>query len=457
MGAVIVLDVGKTLSKLSLWSTDGVLLAKERRPNAVLTADPYKPLDVAGIADWLVNTLAKFAEHPVEAIIPVAHGAAVAGIRNGVLAFTPMDYEWDIPPDIMADYREGRDDFAITGSPAFPSGLNIGAQLHYLETQGSLEGVTLMPYAQYWAWLLSGVAVSEVTSLGCHSDLWSPAAGNFSPMAKRRGWAARFAALAKAGEVIGTLKPELAALTGLSPSVRIHAGLHDSNAALVAAKGFAESDRQEATLLSTGTWFVAMRCPQEPVELTRLPEARDCLINVDAFGKPTPSARFMGGREIELLGARIDLDEDQVAMLAALPAVLAKDVMILPSFVSGSGPYPDRTGAWINPPDGINEQRAAIALYAALVADTSLDLIGAKDRLIVEGRFAGSELFVRAIATLRPGTQVFSASNEADVSLGALRLINSVIQSKSMLARVEPLGDDLKSYRARWRDRGGKT
>ncbi len=39
------------------------------------------------------------------AIIPVAHGAAVAAIRNGQLAFPPVDYEAPIPDGVMAAYR----------------------------------------------------------------------------------------------------------------------------------------------------------------------------------------------------------------------------------------------------------------------------------------------------------------------------------------------------------------
>ena len=98
----------------------------------------------------------------------------------------------------------------------------------------------LVPWAQYWAWWLSGTAVSEVTSLGCHSDLWSPDAADWSPLAKAQGWDQRFAPLAKAGDVIGTISPALAAATGLPATVKVLAGLHDSNAALMAARGFAE-------------------------------------------------------------------------------------------------------------------------------------------------------------------------------------------------------------------------
>ena len=316
-----------------------------------MPADPYAPLDTARIAAWLIATLADYAAHPVEAIVPVAHGASVAGIRGGVLAFAPPDYEWALPEQDLASYRSGRDPFAVTGSPALAAGLNLGAQLHMLEALGALDGALLMPYAQYWAWLLSGVAVSEVTSLGCHTDLWDPVRAEFSPMAVRRGWAAQFAPLARAGDAVGALLPEFARQTGLSPRVRIHAGLHDSNAALLAARGFPETSEREATVLSTGTWFVAMRAigrsSAGPVDIAGLPEARDCLVNVDVEGHPVPSARFMGGREIELLGRRIDHAGTQ-----GLDAVLRDMAMVLPSQVAGCGPFPGAGGRRVNWPEG---------------------------------------------------------------------------------------------------------
>jgi sugar (pentulose or hexulose) kinase len=446
-GVFIVIDLGKTLSKVSLWSRDGRCLDKQTRACRPQPAAPYVPLDLAATADWVIQTLGRYSAHPVEAIIPVAHGAAVAGIRSGVLAFSPMDYEWELPGEVLAAYRAQRDPFAVTGSPALPAGLNLGAQLHYLETLGSFEGVTLLPYAQYWAWLLAGEAVSEVTSLGCHSDLWAPGQCDFSPLARARGWAGKFAPLVRAGDVAGTLKPELAWLTGLSTGVRVLAGLHDSNAALLAARGFPEIAGHEATVLSTGTWFVAMRSPAGPVDLAALPEARDCLVNIDALGQAIPSARFMGGREIELLGERIDLPGT-----AGLADVLIDNAMVLPGQVPGCGPFPASFGRWINQPADPVARRAAVSLYAALLADTALNLIGAADRLLIEGRFAASELFVRALATLRPGTQVYTAGAEADVSFGALRLALPELPPQGALTRVAPLDRDLGAYRAEWHD-----
>lgn len=417
---------------------------------------PYLPLDHDGIAAWLIDGLKQFAGHPVEAIIPVSHGAAVAGIRGGAPAFPPPDYEWDPPAELAADYRAARDAFAVTGSPALPAGLNLGMQLHCLEAAapGGLEGITLMPLAQYWAWLLSGVAVSEVTSLGCHTDLWSPAAGDFSPMAKRRGWAQRFAPLAMAGDAIGTLRPELAAATGLSPTVRIHAGLHDSNAALHAARGFAAISGQEATVLSTGTWFIAMRLCRDVPDLAALSPGRDCMVNMDVHGRPVPSARFMGGREIEsVIGIdtrRVDILADQPALLAAVPRVLAAGAMLLPGRVPGCGPYPQGSGKWIAEPADWHEKRAAMCLYAALVTEASLGLIGSRGCLLVEGRFAEAQVFVRALAALRPDMAVHTANAHNDVSFGALRLLLPGLTPQGELVRAQPLDANLTAYRHRW-------
>lgn len=456
VGTTIVIDLGKTLSKVSLWSADGQMLDRQVRANAPVDVDGIKRLDVAGIGRWLVEALRRYADHPVTDIIPVGHGAAVVAVANGRVVAPPLDYEQAIPDEVMSAYRAERDSFAVTGSPALPDGLNFGSQLWWAhQLHPDITDATLLPWAQYWAWFLSGVAVSEVSSLGCHSDLWCPAANDFSPMAKRLGWAERFAPLAKAGEAIGTLKPDLAQATGLSPDVRIRAGLHDSNAALMAARGFDGIADSEATVLSTGTWFIAMRLPTSPVETAALPEARDCLVNVDVAGRPVPSARFMGGREIETIieidTRRVDIKPDQLALLAAVPDLLASGTMVLPTLASGFGPFPDAAFAWINRPEDWYARRAAACLYAALVADVSLDLIGTKERVLIEGRFAEAEVFVRALAALRPSTAVYTANAHNDVSFGALRLIKPDLRPDGALARVQPLDGDLMAYRAAWR------
>jgi len=459
--ATVVLDVGKTLTKLSLWTPDGRLLAHCNRPNERIETGMYVGLDAAGIEGFLADSLRNFAPlADIEAIIPVGHGAAAALVDDNGLVLPPLDYEQPIPSTVRQEYDEQRDPFALTGSPALPDGLNLGAQLFFLDSLRSdlFSGKRrVVPWAQYWSWILSGVAASEVTSLGCHTDLWRPLARVPSQLAVTRGWAEYLPPLHPAGSVLGTLRSSWATRTGLSSKVRVHCGLHDSNAALVAARASGEIGNQEATVLSTGTWFVAMRTPAHGIQaaLADLDEKRDCLVNVDVHGNPVPSVRFMGGREIELLTGldtrRIDVLPDQPALLASVSHVLANKAMVLPSLTPGCGPFPHSRGRWICMPGDETQRRAAVALYAALVADVALDLIGARERLLIEGRFSESQVFVRALARLRPDMRVYVCHPRSDVAFGALYLTDPGRQSPSALVQIEPLAQDLSEYRAQWR------
>jgi sugar (pentulose or hexulose) kinase len=460
--ATVVLDVGKTLTKLSLWSPEGQSIAQCNRANARVDTGAYVALDVGGIEAFVADSLRSFAGlAEVGAIIPVGHGAGAAVLdeRSG-LVLPPLDYENPIPSSIRHAYNEQRDAFAFTGSPALPDGLNLGAQIFFLESlhPDLLSGQRrIVPWAQYWSWVLSGVAASEVTSLGCHTDLWRPLARGPSQLAMNRGWSNHLAPLRDAGSVLGTLRPEWVKRTGLSTKVCIYCGLHDSNAALVAARASPEISDQEATILSTGTWFVAMRTPgrRERVNVGDLDEKRDCLVNVDVRSNPVPSARFMGGREIELLTGldtrRIDIGPDQPALLASVSDVLASKAMVLPTLAPGCGPLPHGRGRWIAMPGDEMQRRAAVALYAALVSDVALDLVGARERLVIEGRFSESQVFVRALASLRPDMRVYVSHSRNDVALGALSLTDPGRQPPATLTRVAPLAEDLSEYRERWR------
>jgi sugar (pentulose or hexulose) kinase len=200
-----------------------------------------------------------------------------------------------------------------------------------------------------------------------------------------RGWASRFAPFARADAVVGPISAEWTVRSGLPGDVKVLCGLHDSNAALMAARAVAGAVRGEMTVLSTGTWFVAMRTPNEArfTELANLPVDRDCLVNVDLNGEPVPSARFMGGREIEVLvgadGRLAEPRNDEVGQVAAANAVIANGAMILPTFAAGAGPYGQCSGRWLSAPVDPLQRWAAVCLYAALLTDTALDLIGSKD------------------------------------------------------------------------------
>lgn len=456
---VVVLDVGKTNAKLTLWDAAGRLLDRADRANRSALGPGYRALDAEGIEAWLAETLSRFAAAAeVGAIVPVAHGAACALVADDRLLLPPLDYEDDGDAGDRSIYDGARDAFSATGSPALPQGLNLGWQLHRLErAYGPWPAAArILTWPQYWAWRLSGVMACEVSSLGCHTDLWRPVAGRPSALAFDRGWAARLAPLRRAEEQLGVITPDWARRTGLPADCAVLCGLHDSNAALLAARGHAEIAGTDATVLSTGTWFVAMRAPAQgqPVGLADLAPDRDGLVNVDVTGGLVPSARFMGGREIELLGG-LDAAND-ADLEGRVAGLLRSGVRLLPGFVPGVGPYPHSQGRWENEPSDRRDRRAAVGVYIALMADAILDLVGSRQRLVIEGRFAESAVFTRVLAALRPGQTVHTCQGQDDVAYGALRLLDPGLPPPAPLTRITPLnldlGDlDLSAFAQAWR------
>jgi len=461
--AVVVFDVGKTNSKLTLWTEAGECLNRVTRANERLSGEHYPILDRDGIEMWLSETLREFATLAhIVALVPISHGAAAALVYEGALFAPPMDYEVDIPEATALTYDTQRDDFSLTGSPRLPQGLNLGAQLHYLEelTGPWPRGLQILNWPQYWAWRLCGVAASEVSSLGCHTDLWHPLGRHASPLALRRGWSERFPVLRHAGEPLGPVSKEWVDAAQLPDDCLVYCGLHDSNAALLAARGHEEIATHDATILSTGTWFIAMRSPEskavDPAAMS-IPEGRDTLFNVDVDGRVVPSARFMGGRETERV-AGLDIFNltrgyEPGSLHEVLPRLVNGDVQVLPSFAPGYGPFPDRLGEWVNETADPKERRATLELYLALMSNVSLGLIGARGRIVVEGRFAEADVFVRGLASLRRESQVYISNAVDDVPYGALRLVWPRLPPRSMLTRVKPLDIVLDSYAARWNAR----
>ena len=453
---IVVLDVGKTLAKLTLWSADGQLVDRATRPNERrLSRRGYPCLDIEGIESWLASTLASFArQKPIRAIVPVAHGAASVILEPDGSWIEPLDYEAPLPDELCEQYVALRDPFVETGSPSLPCGLNLGAQLYWLEAilPDAFQSGTIVTWPQFWAWRLSGVATTEVTSLGTHTDLWRPFEGRPSALAERRGWARRLAPLRRASDILGPVTGFWRERCGLPETCAVVCGIHDSNADLLAVR--ARIGERDHTVLSTGTWFIAMRsCPRKP-DLTALAEDRDCLVNVNAFGIPVPSARFMGGRETELLedGAPLDLSEHREALLRRAGELAEAGVFAFPSFQKGVGPYPSLEGHWIGRPDDQLGRRAVAGLYLALMADTSLDLIGSRERLVVEGRFIADPVFAQTLASLRPDQTLYLAPSSNSLCHGAISLIAPETVPDSELVEVEPLPFSISQYANRWRE-----
>ncbi len=417
MRHVAVIDVGKTNAKLALVDAASLReVAVVTRPNHVLPGPPWPHFDLDGHWDFFLRHLAEFhARAGVDAISVTTHGAAGVMLdRAGDLAAPMLDYEHDGPDQLRAAYDALRLDFAQTGSPRLQRGLNLGAQFHYmLETLPDLRArvAHVLTYPQYWGWRLTGLMACDVTSLGCHTDLWDPWQGQFSALVARLGLDGKFAPPRPPAARLGVVRPALARRTGLSPQTPVSVGIHDSNASLYPYLG----GRADAfSVVSTGTWVICMavRGARVPLE-----GARDVLVNVDAHGQPVPSARFMGGREHDLIaaGAAGPIPD------ACRAQVLAGAIMLLPAVMPDFGPYRGQQPRWTTQPATPGQRLVALAWYLALVTRTCLDLTGARGPVIVEGPFGRNPDYLDMLATLCPDS-VQVALSATGTSVGAALL-----------------------------------
>ncbi|SMG60364.1 FGGY-family carbohydrate kinase [Paraburkholderia susongensis] len=419
-GRVVVFDIGKTNLKLSLIDEDGTSLSEARCANHAVHAGPYPHFDVDAIWHWLLCELERLPQrHRIGSIITTTHGATVALLGDEALALPVLDYEFTGLGEVDLAYASQRDDFGCTYSPALAGGLNVGKQLYWQARRfpdAFARTRAIVPYPQYWAWRLSGVVAGEVTSWGCHTDLWDVTRGRLAPMVSRLGWQSLIPPLREASATLGTLLPGLAARTGLPANCRVVCGIHDSNASMVKHFYGAPSPQAPLNVISSGTWTLVAGIG---APLSVLDPRRDMLANVDAWGRPLACARFMGGREFALLnaGQANDCRWEDIA------ALVARRTLALPSFAPLGGPWPDRSGEIRGPqPSSPQESYALATLYTALVTNDCLARLNSTGEIVIEGPLTANRHFAALLATMRPNQAVWISEDRSGTTGGAYLL-----------------------------------
>ena len=442
---IAVLDVGKTNAKIALVDA-GTLeeIAVEKRPNTVLAGPPWPHFDLDGHWRFFLDRLKDLqARYGVDAISITTHGASAVLLHaSGALAAPMLDYEHHGPEETAAAYDALRPDFAETGSPRLGMGLNVGAQLFWqFSTDPGLFDRTahILTYPQYWAYRLTGVLASDVTSLGCHTDLWNPWTGTPSSLVDRLGIGEKLAPPRRPFDILGAVSPEVAAATGLSPDTPVSCGIHDSNASLLP---YLFGREPSFSVVSTGTWVIVMSMGEGRPALD---PARDTLVNVNAFGQPVASARFMGGREYELIAS----GHETAVTAADREAVLSGGLMLMPAVEPGSGPFQNRPGGFTKEPATDGQRLVALSYYLALMTDTCLGLVAAAGPVIIEGPFARNGDFLAMLAALRP-EGVAVAHSTTGTSIGSALLLADDPRGPATESVVAEDVERLRAYAENW-------
>jgi len=445
---VAVFDVGKTNARIALVDPAlGQEIWSARRPNQIVEDAEGRELDVVAIEHWLLAALREAPERErVVSIVPVAHGAAAVLVDHDGVVLAAPDYEDPRFDTVAAEYTPLRDPWSLTFSPNLPHGLNLGRQLYYLQTRraGLFERTAhILMYPQYWSWRLCGIMSTEVTSLGTHTDLWRPHEQTYSQLARKQGWARRMPSMRIASDRLGRILDGVAAATDLPATCEVACGIHDSNASYL--RFLMDREREAFTVVSSGTWTIVMT---NRGDLRRLREDRDMLANVNAFGSPVATARYMGGREYEVIAG--GAEEPTVD---AVIQVISQGAIALPSFAS-AGPYAGRPGRIEGAESLVGTQRTALAtLYSALMTAQLIESLGAAGEIFVDGPLARNPLFGRLLGACVPVGTVRTYPEGGGTRVAA-HLAGMRSPAAGALLSVVPLRlPGLLEYQANWRHR----
>ena len=181
---IAIFDVGKTNKKLFLFDEHYGLLSEQTAKFTETKDEDGFPCDnLENIRLFVFNSLKKIFRgnnFTVRAINFATYGASFAYIDNKGLPLTPLyNYLKPFPEGLQKKFYDtyGKEEHIAleTCSPVLGS-LNSGMQLYRVKYEKP-EVFKKIQYAlhfpQYLSFILSGQAYSELTSIGCHTQLWN--------------------------------------------------------------------------------------------------------------------------------------------------------------------------------------------------------------------------------------------------------------------------------------------
>lgn len=459
-GDVAVLDVGKTNIKLSAVSAHGDVLETLTAANSTQDGPLWRRHDLKALGTWVFSNLSDLCKrYRIGAFVCSGHGSggvltAVDPDEGGDGTVLPMiDYEQPTPDDVDRDYRLLSGSFFDRGSAIMHAATHQARQLYWMQRAAPnafARARWFLGVPQYWAWRISGVAVSEKTYLGAQSHLWNVPEARWAPIVSQLGWADLMPPFAPAWKRIGKVRHDLARRFDLPDDLDILAGIHDSSANLYR---YQAAGLPYATVVSTGTWIVAL---SGGCDLFRLDESRGMTCNSDVDGRPVGGALTMGGREFSLIAGP---DAGDCAVSAETVAGLVqRRVMALPSFGGDHGLFPGtaRSGRIIGHAATPDEKKALAVLYAALLTNECLDALGSTGTVILDGAFVKEPLYAALVAALGRNRRTRFNLDTRGVAAGAALLAGHENRTAAVPIELQappPLGaltEELGPYAREW-------
>ncbi|TKC10346.1 carbohydrate kinase [Pedobacter polaris] len=429
---IAIFDVGKTNKKLFLIDEE-YHIVYERSARFVETLDedgePCENLEslISSVHDSL-HQVQKMQEFDIKAINFSTYGASFVYLDEKGKPLTPLyNYLKAYPEELSAAFYAkygGEEKIAQeTASPILGS-LNSGLQLYRLKKEKP-EVFEKVKYAlhlpQYLSYLITGKALADITSIGCHTHLWDFTKNQYHRWVIEEGLAEKLGEFTPADSSLETNYEGI--------SYKVGVGLHDSSAALIP---YLANFSTPFVLLSTGTWCISLN-PFNQQPLTAEELKQDCLCYMHFKGKAVKASRIFAGYEHEQQLKRIADHFDRAAYLFKHlkfnPGLFLKLAAKVPENQEPQLKF--STVSAFSERD-LNLFRTAEEAYHQLIYDLvkqqiySLKLIlnPGVTRIFVDGGFGKNAIYMHLLAISIPHIEVYASSVSQATAIGTALAIN---------------------------------
>ena len=195
---IAIFDIGKTNKKLFLFDEQYKIVWEQSDVCAQTVDEDGEPCeDIQQLTEWAYRSLAAITaltDVHIKAINFSAYGASFVYIGADGKPIAPLYNYLKAYPRLLRDkfYETygGETTFSmLTASPVLES-LNSGMQLYRVKQQqpGLFSNIGFaLHLPQYFSFLLTGHACSDITSIGCHTNLWNFPQGHYHEWVYREG------------------------------------------------------------------------------------------------------------------------------------------------------------------------------------------------------------------------------------------------------------------------------
>lgn len=425
---IAIFDIGKTNKKLFLFN-ESYQIVFEKSAHLQETVDedgdPCEDIDSLRkfVADEL-KALLSSKDFKIRAVNSSAYGASLVCIDEEGKNVAPLySYLKPYPEKLQKQFYDtygGEKLFSFqTASPVLGS-LNSGMQLYRMKYTNP-DVFNQVKYAlhlpQYISYLLSGKTFSEITSIGCHTNLWDFVNMDYHYWVKKEGLLEKFPARAPSDMVVQPVLSDGNYVVGI--------GLHDSSAALIPYLVIFD---EPFVLISTGTWAISLN-PFNTLPLTKEELECDCLCYLQYMGSPVKASRLFAGHhhdaQVERIASHFQQSKDRYFSLPFDAETLSEiEKRPAPNETDTRSKLKNLRFATRDLADFSNDVEAYHQLMYDLVvqqhASTQLVTRGtAVKKIYVDGGFSNNAIYMNLLASFFPEMKVYASSIPQATAIGA--------------------------------------